>query len=192
MDQYELKLVLVGNTNVGKTCIVRKAISGSFNEETSSTLGASYSTKDVQVGNASIRMQIWDTAGQEKYRSMTPMYYHNAHVAVIVYSVDDANTFNAVDAWLQNLRENASEDIIIFLVGNKQDLSDLRVVSEDSGLNKANLCGMQFTEVSAKTGFGIDDLFNMIPRVFLEHRSLETEEKAEVRLTSARPKKKCC
>jgi small GTP-binding protein len=173
MDLTELKLVLVGNTNVGKTSIVRTAITGSFTDDTTSTLGASDSTKSVQVGTRTVRLQIWDTAGHEKYRGMTPMYYHNAQIALVVYSVAERETFNAVDSWLKSLKDNAEPNIHVFIVGNKTDLGDARCVSTDEGAAKADECGAEFSEVSAKTGFGVGDLFAAIPRLWLERQAVQ-------------------
>jgi small GTP-binding protein len=168
MNLCEIKLVLIGNTNVGKTSIVKTAITGSFTDESASTLGASYSTKSFQVDSRTIRLQIWDTAGQEKYRGMTPMYYHNAQIAVVVYSVTEKETFEAVDFWMKSLKDNADVHIITFLVANKTDLGTLRQVSSEEGAEKAASYRAEFAEVSAKTGYGIGDLFVAIPHAFLD------------------------
>lgn len=167
-ESKELKIVLIGNTNVGKTCVVKKATSGVFTEDTVATLGASYVSKLVTVNKTEVRLQIWDTAGQERYRGMTPMYYRGAHIALIVYSITDDKSFEGIDGWLESLQENASPDITLFLVGNKCDMENDRVVETDAGQAKADQIGAHFAEVSAKNGYGIDDLFLDIPRVFLE------------------------
>jgi small GTP-binding protein len=173
MDVCEVKLVLIGNTNVGKTSIVKTAITGSFTGDSTSTLGASYSTKTFQVDSRNIRLQIWDTAGQEKYRGMTPMYYHNAHVALVVYSVTERETFEAVDGWLKSLKDNADSNVIIFIIGNKTDLTEQRQVTTDEGNEKAQSSGAEFAEVSAKTGFGVRDLFGLVPRIWLERQATQ-------------------
>ncbi|KAH0790800.1 small GTP-binding protein [Histomonas meleagridis] len=167
-ETKELKLVLIGNTFVGKTCIVKKAISGVFSEDANPTLGASYVSKVINVGKNEVRLQIWDTAGQERFRGMTPMYFRGAHVAMIVYSICDKESFDGIDSWVESLHENAESDILIFLVGNKDDLEDQRVISSERGQEKATSIGAYFYEVSSKTGNGIEDLFNDIPRVYFE------------------------
>jgi small GTP-binding protein len=197
MDTSELKLVLIGNTNVGKTSIVKTAITGSFTGASTSTLGASYSTKTVQVGSCNVRLQMWDTAGQEKYRGMTPMYYHNAHVALVVYSVTERETFDAVDGWLKSLKDNADSDIIIFIIGNKTDLTEQRQVTTDEGSDKAQRSGAEFAEVSALTGFGVRDLFGFIPRIWLERQatqpvSASREKIVVIESRKAESAKKCC
>lgn len=194
MNQIELKCVLIGNTNVGKTCIVHRATTGVF-EESSTTLGASYSAKTEMFDNRYFRLQIWDTAGQEKYRGMTPMYYHNAHVAMIVYSITNTESFEAVDSWFKSLRNNADPDIIIFLVGNKVDLDNERAVSAELGEKKAKEFGAEFCEVSAKTGFGIADLFSLIPMLYTERKPTpaDNEDINNVEITeTTKEKSKCC
>jgi len=167
-DTRELKLVLVGQTSVGKTCIVKKTTTGSFSEDSVPTLGASYVSKLVTIGSVDVRLQIWDTAGQEKYRGMTPMYYRGAQVALLVYCINDKSSFEGIDGWLTSLRDNADPDIILFLVGNKCDLELSRAVTTEEGQNKADLINAHFHEVSAKSGQGIEDLFAEIPKLFLE------------------------
>jgi small GTP-binding protein len=167
MDRTDIKMVMVGNTNVGKTSIVSSAIFGTFSAESAPTLGASYSTKTLTVDSTTVRLQIWDTAGQEKYKAMTPMYFHNARVGVVVYSIAERDTFVATDDWIKSLKENADSEVVIFLVGNKTDLESERAVTADEGGAKAAEYHAEFMELSAKTGFGIQDLFAMIPRSYL-------------------------
>ena len=193
-------MVIVGNQHVGKTCIVQRAISGMYNPGTASTLGASYSTKAVTVDKKVVKMQIWDTAGQEKYRAMAPMYYHNAQVALVVYSIEDMDSFEAVDAWIDSLSENADRDIIVFLVANKQDLVDKveqdgEMVSREDGKEKAARFNCEFVECSACTGYGIDDLFSMIPRTFLEHKEAKVCEQVAIDVgtnNSPSSRRGCC
>ena len=181
-----MKMVLIGNQHVGKTCIVHRAISGHFKDSTVPTLGASYSTKEAVVNDTTVRMQIWDTAGQEKYRAMAPMYYHNAQVALVVYAVDDVSSFDEIDTWMESLASNSGKDIIVFLVANKQDLADKgdgdgEIVSNERGKEKAAQYGAEFAECSAVTGYGIADLFSIIPRVYLERRQAKRVEQVVVR-----------
>ena len=173
-DTEEIKLVLVGHQFVGKTCIVRMATTGLFDEDTISTLGASYTSKTITTSSKEVRLQIWDTAGQERYRAMTPMYYRGAQVALVVYSVDNLESFQAIDQWIESLRESADPNIIIFIAGNKADLEDSRAVTLQQGEDTAKKYGAHFAEVSAKTGMGVEDLFTDIANTFLEKNSKET------------------
>ena len=194
-ETEEIKLVLVGHQFVGKTCIVRMATTGSFEADTISTLGASYTSKTINVNSTEVRLQIWDTAGQERYRAMTPMYYRGAHVALVVYSVDNLESFQAIDQWVESLKENADANIIIFIAGNKADLEDSRVITTEQGQEKAKQYSAIFCEVSAKSGMGIDDLFNDIANTFLErnHKSTSGGQQGKVSIEQTTVKKnKCC
>jgi small GTP-binding protein len=166
----EHKVVLIGATSVGKTCIVKRGTTGVFDSSSMPTLGASYTSKLVNVGESVTRLLLWDTAGQERYRGITPMYYRNAVAAVIVYSIADSNSFAEVDVWLRSLEENIPSGVLLFLVGNKADLEDSRQVTIDVGQEKANAIHATFSEVSAKAGDGIDELFVTVASTCLEHR----------------------
>jgi small GTP-binding protein len=155
MKPVDLKVVLVGSTHVGKTCIVHRYVNDFFSFTEKPTLGVAYSARTVNVDSHVVNLQIWDTGGAEKYRSMTPVYYHDARVALVVYSVADAVGFSDVDMWMGSLSEHADEDIVVFLVGNKIDLDGERVIATERGEEKARQYGAHFVEVSAVTGRGI-------------------------------------
>jgi small GTP-binding protein len=196
-DVRELKLVVVGNTSVGKTCIAKVATCGEFPEESVATLGASYVSKLVTVTGRDIRLQIWDTAGQERYRGMTPMYFRGANVAMVCYAIDDRETFDAVDSWMTSLKENAPPQVLVFLVGNKCDLEHHRQVPSESGQEKAKAIRATFYEVSAKTGDRVDELFLAMAKTFLEARQDQASDLSSgtsVGLQTKPPKgrKGCC
>ena len=196
VEPKELKIVLVGHTNVGKTCIVRQATTGVFSEDSAPTLGASYVSKLTNVNGTDVRLQIWDTAGQERYKGMTPMYYRGAQTALIVYSVTDSESFDSVDSWLSSLRENAEPNITLFLLANKCDMESERVVTTEQGQEKARQMDAHFYEVSAKTGNGIEEVFSDIPKFFLETQSTSPiEQQQGLKLdgsTTTTKKKGCC
>jgi Ras-related protein Rab-5C len=169
-EAEELKLVVVGNSTVGKTCMAKVVTSGEFPEEAIATLGASYVSKLVTVDGCDVRLQIWDTAGQERYRGMTPMYFRGADVGMICYSIADSETFDAVDGWLASLKESAPTDIVVFLVGNKCDLDPVRQVPTETGAEKARDIGATFYEVSARSGDRINDLFIDVAKTYLEKK----------------------
>ena len=195
-EPKELKIVLVGHTNVGKTCIVRQATTGVFSEDSAPTLGASYVSKLTNVNGTDVRLQIWDTAGQERYKGMTPMYYRGAQTALIVYSVTDNESFESVDGWLASLKDNAEPNITLFLLANKCDCESERTVSTDQGKEKALQMGAHFYEVSAKTGDGIEEVFSDIPKFFLESQSpSQVEQPSGVNLSNSQTQQKkggCC
>jgi small GTP-binding protein len=168
VDAGEFKVVIIGATSVGKTCIVKRSTTGIFDSAAMPTLGASYTSKLVTVNEKVVRLLTWDTAGQERYRGITPMYYRNAAAALIVYSIVDVESFQQVDVWLRSLRENILTSIVLFVVGNKSDLDATRQVSVDEAQEKATAIGAHFSEVSAKTGDGIDELFVLVAAGCLE------------------------
>jgi small GTP-binding protein len=167
-DAVEFKIVLIGAANVGKTCIVQRGTTGAFNSGTMPTLGASYTSKMIHVNDKLVRLLIWDTAGQERYRGITPMYYRNASAAIIVYSIVDEESFEQIDPWLRSLRDNLPTSVLLFVVGNKSDLESGRSVPVDFGQDKASAIKAHFTEVSAKTGDGIEELFVFVASTCLD------------------------
>jgi small GTP-binding protein len=192
--RHYAKVVLIGNSNVGKSSIVQSAVAGSFDAKIAPTAGVAYSTMSVEVNSTPVTLRIWDTAGQERYRAMIPMYYHKAHVALVVYSLTDLNSFEAIDDWLNTLRQHADPDTAVFIVGNKMDLESERVVATAMGAQKAQQINAKFAEVSALTGRGINDLFEEIPTVYLERA---TENENLIVEVSGSPEKKqkkkgCC
>lgn len=196
MEENEVKIVLLGQSAVGKTCIVGRLISGKFDASASPTLGGSFASKNLNVSGTTVALQIWDTAGQERFRVLAPMYYRGAHAAVIVYSIVDSNTFEEVDYWANSLRENAGQDVTIFLVANKIDLEASRVVSEAAGAAKAKEIGGHFLETSALTGSGIDDLFVTIAKMYLERKPASAADgsggKTTVKVDEPSGKQKQC
>jgi Ras-related protein Rab-5C len=198
-DVAEHKVVLIGATSVGKTCIVKRGTTGVFDSSTMPTLGASYTSKLVNVGDSVTRLLIWDTAGQERYRGITPMYYRNAVAAIIVYSIADRASFEQVEVWLRSLEENIPAGVLLSLVGNKSDLDANREVPVDEGQEKANAIHATFCEVSAKTGEGIDELFVTVATTCLEHRQAKGKDQpanqavtVDVGLAGASQDKSCC
>jgi small GTP-binding protein len=175
----EFKVVLIGATSVGKTCIVKRGTSGFFDSSTMPTLGASYTSKLVTVDDSIVRLLIWDTAGQERYRGITPMYYRNASATLIVYSIADRDSFGEVHSWLRTVRDNLQTKVLLFLVGNKSDLEDSRAIAIDEGQDKAAEMGAAFAEVSAKDGSGIDELFVMVATACVEQGAIKNDGKQQ-------------
>ena len=156
-----VKVVLLGHSTVGKTCIATRYVRGTFLQNTISTVGASYLTKSFTLGQEQYDFNIWDTAGQELYRSLTPMYYRNAHAALVVFDVTNKPSYIAAEKWIDELREG-NDSVFIILVGNKIDLQEQRVVDEKEGYALADKYGLPYIETSAFTGIGIDKAFQTI------------------------------
>lgn len=161
-DIKEVKLVMLGSTTVGKTSIVTRLCKGSFADSTS-TIGAAFLSKTITVDDITIKFQIWDTSGSERYRSMAPMYFQNADAAIIVYDVTSSETFKDVDYWAKELKEKGPEKILIALVANKADLEKMRAVDWKLGERYAEQNGfLIFKETSALSGVNVNELFDQI------------------------------
>ena len=150
------KIVIIGDTNVGKTCIIERLINNTFGN-TKSTIGASYT--DIKIKG--INLKIWDTAGQEKFRSMINMYYKGAKCIIICYDITEENSFNNVKNWLSEIEKNVN-GIFIILVGNKCDLNDNRKISYENAESFAKENNMFYIETSAKNNVNVNKLFDII------------------------------
>lgn len=175
----EIKIVLAGESSVGKTCVVERVLKNSFDVDQSSTLGVLFSTLEDQIDGKNVVYQIWDTAGQENYRGMAPMYFNGSHAALCVFSVTDRESFDSIDDWVESIHQRTDDQLIIFLIGNKIDLSDKREVSEEEGKAKAKAYGAFYHEVSAKTGEGFDNFLYSIGKEFLTQKEARQRKKAE-------------
>jgi len=146
---YLYKVVLIGDSGVGKSNLLSRFTRNEFNLETKSTIGVEFATRSVQAEGKTIKAQIWDTAGQERYRAITSAYYRGAVGALLVYDISKHATFKNVERWLQELRENADRNIVIMLVGNKSDLRHLREVPTEEAKDFAEKNKLSFIETSA-------------------------------------------
>ena len=134
---YVIKIVLIGDSSVGKTNILSRYIKGEYNEHSRSTLGVEFATKVIHILEQNFKLQIWDTAGQERYKAVTSSFYKNATGALVVFDITKKSSFNKVDLWIQELKEVAGDDIHIILVGNKIDLIEERKISSEDAYEKA-------------------------------------------------------
>ena len=169
----EAKIVLLGDVNVGKTSIASRYCKNSFNDHHINTIGGAYQQQKVVVGNGSmVKLHIWDTSGQERFRAMTNLYYRDAQVAIITYDITNESTFSSIDFWIQELKYKVENDnMILCLVGNKCDVSsNERKIPTSKGKNFAQENNMIFYETSAKTGEGVKDLFVTIANKVYEQQ----------------------
>ena len=177
------KIVLIGDTSVGKTNILSKYLSNEFDPDSKATVGVEFGTKDFKIENNIVKVQIWDTAGQERYRSITNAYYKGAKGSLLVYDITNPKTFESLDKWLSDLKTNGEEKISIILVGNKTDLEDQRKISVEQGKEKAEFYKLAFIETSALNGNNIEKAFSeLITDVYKNHHEL-FEKQAKVELT---------
>lgn len=164
MAVREVKLCLLGDSGVGKSSIVMRFVMDKYKEALESTIGASFMTKKLVVDGNTYLFQIWDTAGQEKYRALAPMYYRGASAAIIVYDVTRESSFPSVKDWISELRKNTSNPMILAIAGNKCDLDDVREVNKNDAKQFADDINAIFTETSAATAVNIQELFESIAR----------------------------
>ncbi|XP_076449390.1 ras-related protein Rab-22A-like [Babylonia areolata] len=164
MQMRDVKVCLLGDSGVGKSSIVMRFVTGTYRPALESTIGASFMSKSLVVDGTGYRFQIWDTAGQEKFRSLAPMYYRGAAAAVIVYDVTRPTTFKAVKAWIQELRSFGPRDIVIAIAGNKCDLEELREVTEKDAQEYASSINAIFGETSAMTAVNVEEMFTALAR----------------------------
>ncbi|XP_068602366.1 ras-related protein Rab-17-like [Brachionichthys hirsutus] len=173
-----VKMVLLGSSGVGKSSLALRFVKSEF-RSTSPTVGSAYLTHVVYLSNATLRFEIWDTAGQEKYHSITPLYYRGAHAALLVYDITKRDTFVRAQVWLKELeRHYIPGSTVIWLVGNKGDLGQERQVSAQEGQSLADDRGLSFTETSALTGHQINELL-----LALAHRVYDCNEVQQGGLT---------
>jgi small GTP-binding protein len=165
------KIIIVGDSGVGKSCLSIKASRNYFEDFYSPTVGFEFLTFNVKVEDQNIKLQIWDTCGQEVYRSLISSFYRNASLAMIVYSIDSKDSFLHLDAWLKDVKLLSSPDVKVFLIGNKADLEYNREVSKDEAKKYANEHGFNYyNETFAKSGFNAKEVFIQAAKVlYLEH-----------------------
>ena len=163
-----IKVVLIGNAGVGKTCISQRYISNSYTSQEGSTVGASYFQKKLEINGKAIKLDIWDTAGQEKYRAMGRMFYKDAYIVLLIYDITDKQSFKDLkNVWMEELKRSGEKHTVLAIVGNKSDKYLEEQVNEDDARKYADEIGAVFGLVSAKTGDCINALFeNVIEKYF--------------------------
>ncbi|XP_076915023.1 ras-related protein RABD2a-like [Bidens hawaiensis] len=159
MSDYLFKLLLIGDSGVGKSCLLLRFADDSYIDSYISTIGVDFKIRTVEQDGKTIKLQIWDTAGQERFRTITSSYYRGAHGIIIVYDVTDLESFNNVKQWLSEIDRYASENVNKLLVGNKCDLNESRAVSYDTAKEFADSIGIPFMETSAKDATNVEQAF---------------------------------
>ena len=163
------KILLLGDSSVGKTCFLLRYTENTFQEIHMSTIGLDYKLKNVQLDDGKmVKIQIWDTAGQDRFRSITRNYYKGAHGIILIYDVTSRKTFENVRNWLTQIKEEVTDKVTIILIGNKIDNVEGRKVTTEEGQNMAKEYGLNFFETSAKSGINIDSAFNEMVKKTVE------------------------
>ena len=203
---YEFKILLLGSIAVGKTAILSRYIKNEFLDIHKCTIKCDFQLKVVNVNNTTqAKLSIWDTCGDEKFRAITRQYYNDAHGILLIYDISNRDTFDDIEKWVEDIKNSAPVDCVIFLIGNKSDLIDKRQVTYQEGKNKAEELGLLFNEVSAKNGDNILLIFGNISEAIIEQFERSKTEISEIKknikslgtpeLKNKREKikeKKCC
>ena len=190
---YLFKLLIIGESGVGKTCLLLRFTDDSFTATHLTTIGIDFKIKIINLENKLIKLQIWDTAGQERFRTITKTYYKGAHGIILTYDVTDANSFKNIRNWIKQIEANAQTSVKIVLVGNKCDKPD-RVVTKEEGKKLADDHNMSFFETSVKTNQNVTEVFNFLTKEILESNAGKTEgggKKLEKK-DNKNDKKGCC
>ena len=156
---YLFKLLLIGDSGVGKSCLLLRFADDTYTESYISTIGVDFKIRTIDLDGKQIKLQIWDTAGQERFRTITSSYYRGAHGIIIVYDVTDDESFNNVKQWLHEIARYANEDVNKLLVGNKSDLANKRAVTTEQGKELAETNSIAFLETSAKRSTNVEQAF---------------------------------
>ncbi|KAK9124114.1 hypothetical protein Sjap_013716 [Stephania japonica] len=176
---YLIKLLLIGDSGVGKSCLLLRFSDDSFTTSFITTIGIDFKIRTIELDGKRIKLQIWDTAGQERFRTITTAYYRGAMGILLVYDVTDESSFNNIRNWIRNIEQHASDNVNKILVGNKADMDESkRAVPTSRGQALADEYGIKFFETSAKTNFNVEQVFFSIARD-IKQRLAESDSKAE-------------
>jgi len=184
-EEESFKIVLIGESGVGKTSIISQFIHNIFQDDIQPSMGGTFTSKSLIFDDGkTLRFDIWDTAGQEKYRALTQMFYKDANAAVLVYDISRKDSFDELkNYWFEKIKENSSSDIILFLAANKSDLVEKEEVNEEEARNYAKQINADFCSISAKNSIGIDDLFIQIAKKYTgrsDFKFVKSQEELEM------------
>ena len=194
------RYIIVGDMAVGKSCILLQFTDNKFRVQHELTIGVEFGAKTIELNNKTIKIEIWDTAGQEQFQAITRTYYKGAIGALLVYDITRRDTFTHVTKWLEEVKSNSSKHICVILIGNKKDLEDKRQVTYEEGESFARENGLMFLETSAKTAFNVVEAFNLSAQAILNNIEktgvdpTENKNKMKIENKQQEPVKKggCC
>ena len=191
--EFVFKILLLGDSEVGKSCFLMRYSDNVFVENYITTIGLDYKLKSVKLDSGkTIKVQLWDTAGQDKYRTIAKNYFKGSHGILLLYDITKQSSFNNIREWIQDIREEVSPKAIIFLIGNKIDLADQRKISKEKGIELAEEYKLPFFEASAKSGENVDEVFKALYKKISEvYGDLEREIGSKLNKRK-KNQRKCC
>lgn len=174
---FLFKIILIGDSNVGKTCVVQSFKSGSFSEKQQNTIGVDFTVRTLDIEGKRVKMQVWDTAGQERFRTITQSYYRSAHGAMIAYDITRRVTFDSVAHWIREVELYGAANVVLVLIGNKSDMEEEREVLFEEACSLANERGiLAALETSAKEAQHVEEAFLMMARELLARNGLSVQQ----------------
>eukprot|EP00767_Chilomastix_cuspidata_P003222 gnl/Chilomastix_cuspidata/334.p1 GENE.gnl/Chilomastix_cuspidata/334~~gnl/Chilomastix_cuspidata/334.p1 ORF type:complete len:214 (+),score=88.10 gnl/Chilomastix_cuspidata/334:46-642(+) len=175
------KIVLIGDTGVGKTCLLLRFAEDTYIESYISTIGVDFKIKTVEVGSKTVKIEIWDTAGQDRFKAICRTYYNGADGIIIVYDITDLESFNNVRTWLKEIEQHGSEDTVRLLVGNKADLEERRVVERTVAETFAKSLGIHFMETSARDATNVEAAFMKLTEMIMDAKpDIKDDDRADL------------
>ena len=201
-EDYKIKIIVVGDSGVGKTNLINRFASDKFDTNSKATIGVEFVYKTLKINKEIIKVEVWDTPGQERYRSITSSYYKGANGAIIVYDLTDEESFKNVESWMNEVIKKGKKNMQFLLVGNKKDLINDRVVTEQKGIDKAKELNMNLFEASALEKDNVNEAFNfLIKEIYLstlKEKNISSNndniigQNGITLNTDKKEKKKCC
>ena len=197
---YIFKVLLVGNSDVGKSSLILRYVDQIWNDVFVPTIGVDFKVKSLEIENKSIKLQIWDTAGQERFRNVISSYFKGAHGILLIFDITSRESFKELENWLGEVERNASPQILKILIGNKCDLVEERDISKDEGEAFAMRNGMQYIETSAKINTNVNEAFEALAKIMVEYSNKKNSginENKTIKMNrgtdlNIKNKKKCC
>ncbi|KAM3909862.1 ras-related protein Rab-13 [Leptodactylus fuscus] len=189
------KLLLIGDSGVGKTCLIVRFSEDSFNSTYISTIGIDFKIRTTEIQGKKIKLQVWDTAGQERFKTITTAYYRGAMGIILVYDITDERSFENIQNWMKSIKENAAPGVERMLLGNKCDMENRRKVQKERGEKLAKEHGIRFFETSAKSSQNVDEAFNALATDILMQMSRRAahgmKDPVDLRSSSKKGGNKC-
>ena len=188
--QFIFKLILIGNSGVGKSSIIQRYMKQTFEDSYKCTIGVDFLMKTLEIKGKTVKLQLWDTAGQEKYKSMVASYYRGANVALVVFDITNHSSFDSLPLWIENYYKNGPEQKNIILIGNKKDMVENRQVTQEEAETFSETNNMMYFETSAKEGDNIEYVFTYAAEKLLEFYGTPNETNIKKQVKENQRKRK--